>query len=79
MENLGCHTVCLYHLPSVVPRQPSRLDLQVKLPAIANAAQPPDQADPISPTPALLLSFQDKLSWGWEADVGKHPIKKSWA
>lgn len=72
MENLGCHTVRLYHLPSVVPRQPSCLDLQVKLPAIANAAQPPDQADPpISHHRiAAELSGQAVLGLGgryWEA------------
>lgn len=75
MENLGCHMLSPYHLPSVVPRQPSRLGLSVKLPAAANAAQSLDQADPTSPTSASLLRFLGKPSWRWEAGAGKPPVK----
>jgi len=61
VENLGFHTVRL----SVVLRQSSRLDLQVELslPAIANAAQPPDRVDPASPI-AAELSGQAALGLG---------------
>lgn len=59
-------------IPSIVPRQTSPLDLQIKLPATADAAQ----ADPTSRCAASLLSCLGKLSWGWEAGPGKLPIKK---
>lgn len=52
MENLGWHTVNLYYLPNVVPRQLSCLNLQVKLSTIANAVQSLDQADPTAPIAA---------------------------
>lgn len=48
--------------PSIGPRQVSPLNLQVKLPATADAAQ----AEPTSPCTASLLSCLGKLSWGWE-------------
>lgn len=67
----------LYHLLSVVPRQPSRLGLSVKLPATANTAQSLDQADPTAPTSASLLRFLGKPSWRWEVGAGKLPVKKS--